>query len=142
MLAESDKISKEAEECNAIAKEAQAEFKSMIGEAERRRRLWRAFAWMLPVVAFAYARIIDGRPLRPGLPHLMASEWLSVAFILVVAAGTVAMFVGGGKSPAVRFDPSEIPVGLDDVDLGTVGDVELRRLVGTPAERYDGRVLE
>src|SRR3954469_2052690 len=33
-------------------------------------------------------------------------------------------------------------VGLDHLDLGTFRDVELRGLVGAPAERHHGRVLE
>ena len=33
-------------------------------------------------------------------------------------------------------------VGLDDLDRGVLGDVELRALVGAPAERHHRRVLE
>jgi len=100
-----------------------------IREHSRRRRLWRAFAWLLPLAAFAYLRIFDGRPLQPGLPHLSFNDWLSIAFIVAVLSGTVAMFFGGGRSPAVRFDPSEITVGLDDVvGLGPVKDEVIKSL--------------
>ncbi|MFM8973987.1 MAG: AAA family ATPase [Actinomycetota bacterium] len=100
-----------------------------IRERARRRRLWRLFAWLLPIAAFAYLRIFDGRPLQPGIPDLTFNDWLSIAFIVAVLSGTVAMFVGGGRSPAVRFDPSEITVGLDDVvGLGPVKDEVVKSL--------------
>jgi hypothetical protein len=86
-----------------------------IREKSRRRRLWHVFVWLLPAALFVYYRVLTDNPLRPGFPNLMFTEWLMIAFIGVVAMGTIVMFVGGGRSPAVRYDPSEITVGLSDV---------------------------
>jgi ATP-dependent Zn protease len=100
-----------------------------IREKSRRRRLWHVFAYLLPVALFVYWRVITDDPLRPSLPHLMFSEWMMLVFIVVIGLGTVMMFVGGGKSPAVRFDPSEINISLDDVvGIGTVKDEVIKSL--------------
>ena len=86
-----------------------------IREKSRLKRLWHVCVCLLPIAVFLYYRVFTDNPMRPGLPHLMLSEWLMMAFIIVIALGSLTMFVGGGKSPAVRFDPSEINVSLDDV---------------------------
>jgi len=98
-------------------------------EHSRRRRLWHVFFYLVPVAAFMFYRAATQNPIKPGLPHLMASEWLMVVFIIVIAVGTVAMFAGGGRSPHVRYDPSEINVSLADVvGLGGVKDEVVKSL--------------
>jgi ATP-dependent Zn protease len=103
-----------------------------VREATRRRRLWRIFLVLAPVAAYMYYRIFTWNPLRPGLPHLNESQWMMVAmflFLFVIAIGSVGMMAGAGRSPATRFDPSEIDVTLDDVvGIGTVKDEVVKSL--------------
>ena len=103
-----------------------------IREKSRRRRLWHVLFFMLPFVAYMYYRIGDNNPLRPGLPHLDESGWMMVAmfaFIIVLVLMTVGTMAGAGRSPALRYDPSEIDVELDDVvGLGGVKDEVIKSL--------------
>jgi ATP-dependent Zn protease len=103
-----------------------------VREKSRRRRLWQLFFWLAPVAAYLYYRIVRWNPLEPGLPHLDESQWMLVAmfaFLVIIGIGSLGMFAGAGRSPAVRYDPSEIDVTLDDVvGLGGVKEEVVKSL--------------
>jgi len=87
-------------------------------EKTRRRRLWKMFALLAPIFLWMLSRAIDGNPVKPGLPQL-APEDRTIAmmflFVFVIAAATLIPLLGAGRSPHVRYGPSEINVAFDDV---------------------------
>ena len=101
-------------------------------ERSRQRRLWKILAWMLPVVAFLYWRILSGNPIQPGLPQFDESDiqlLIPLALVFVIGLVVVLPFVGAGRSPHVRYSASEIDVTLDDVvGLGPVKDEVVKSL--------------
>ena len=87
-------------------------------EASRRRRLWKVFAILTPLAIWFYVRMALGRPVRAGLPHMSEFAWqmsLMGIFVVVISAAVLLPLAFAGKSPHVRYDPSEIDVGFDDV---------------------------
>jgi cell division protease FtsH len=101
-------------------------------EATRRRRLMRVVLVFGSIAAYLWYRILVGSPVRFGVPHLTQSEinnlpiFLLVAFLLPIL---VLPLVMAGRSPHVRFQPSEIGVGFDDVvGLGVVRDEVVKTL--------------
>src|SRR5262249_34945279 len=103
-----------------------------IREATRRRRLWRLALVMTPVVAYFWARILGGDPIRFGLPTLSDSQlqiFLPLGLIVVLCIVLVVPMMAMGKSPHVRYDASEISTTLDDVvGLGPVKDEVVKSL--------------
>jgi cell division protease FtsH len=103
-----------------------------VREATRRRRLWRLAFFLAPVVAFLWYRIVTHNLIRPGLPQLTSNQISIIAPVgLIVVLGIVLIIpmLSMGKSPHVRYDPSEIPTTLDDVvGLGPVKDEVVKTL--------------
>ncbi len=93
-------------------------------EATRRRRLWRVFAWLVPICGYFYYRILNSEPIKLGVPHLTQAQLgivLPIGLIALLGVIIVVPMLAAGKSPHVRYDPSEIDVTMDDVvGLGPV----------------------
>jgi ATP-dependent Zn protease len=93
-------------------------------ERSRRRRLWRVFLLLAPLGFFFYYRIATSNPIRFGMPHMsptQASIFLPVGLIVLLGVVIVVPMLSAGKSPHVRYDPSEIDVTMEDVvGLGPV----------------------
>jgi cell division protease FtsH len=93
-------------------------------ERTRRRRLWKLFIWLAPLGIYIYYRIATSNPIRFGLPHMtptQASIFMPIGLIVLLGIVIVVPMLSAGKSPHVRYDPSEIDVTMDDVvGLGPV----------------------
>jgi cell division protease FtsH len=101
-------------------------------EATRIRRITHV-AWILaPIAVILWHRILIGNPVRFGLPHLTQNEINNLPIFLIVGALIVIVVVPvavAGRSPHVRFQPSEIKVGFSDVvGLGVVRDEVVKTL--------------
>src|SRR5258708_22197624 len=103
-----------------------------VREATRLRRLWRLVFFLAPVVAFLWYRIATHNLIRPGLPHLTDSQiqiFVPIGLIVILMIVLIIPMIAMGKSPHVRYDPSEIPTTLDDVvGLGPVKDEVVKTL--------------
>jgi ATP-dependent Zn protease len=101
-------------------------------ERARQRRLWRLVAWLLPVGAWLYWRLLTGNPLELGLPQLGSDDLqMLVPLVAVVLIGVVLLvpLLGAGRSPHVRYQAGEIDVTFDDVvGLGPVKDEVVKTL--------------
>jgi len=87
-------------------------------ERTRRRRLWKLFATLAPVCAYFYYRIATSNPIRLGFPNFTPSQMeivLPLGLIALLGVIIVVPMLSAGKSPHVRYDPSEIDVTMDDV---------------------------
>ncbi len=95
-------------------------------ERSRQRRLLRAAIFLVPIAAWMWWRILDGRSPTPAMPRLSPSEMQLIPAFLLVVVLAIALLVPlamAGRSPHVRYAPSEINVGLEDVvGLGIVRD--------------------
>jgi len=93
-------------------------------ERTRRRRLWRMFAWLSPIAAYIYYRMAMSEPIRFGMPNLSPTQmeiFLPLGLIALLGVILVVPMMSAGKSPHVRYDPSEIDVTMNDVvGLGPV----------------------
>ncbi len=103
-------------------------------EATRRRRLAKV-AWVLGLVcAYLWWRVLHGDAAHLGMPsfHLTADEknyGPAALLILLLGFALILPLVGAGRSPHVRFAPSEIKVGFDDVvGLAVVKDEVIKTL--------------
>ena len=101
-------------------------------EATRLRRITRV-AWILvPFVVYLWHRILIGNPVRFGLPHLTQTEIQNLPIFFIVGALVMIVIIPvafAGRSPHVRFQPSEITVGFSDVvGLGPVRDEVVKTL--------------
>lgn len=89
-----------------------------VREEWRRRRVTRLGVVLAPVAAYLYWRWLTGDLLSPGFPDLPAgvADYLP-AFFLVIILGVAVLgpLLFAGRSPHVRYAPSEITVGFDDV---------------------------
>jgi ATP-dependent Zn protease len=103
-----------------------------IRESTRRRRLWHLFFWLAPIAVFFYYRIGSSNPIRPGMPELSQTQLsivLPLGLMVILGIVLVVPMVAMGKSPHVRYDPSEIETTLDDVvGLGPVKDEVVKSL--------------
>jgi cell division protease FtsH len=103
-----------------------------IRETSRRRRLWKLFVLLTPVLLFFLYRIERHNPVRPGLPQLSQAQmqiFLPLGLMVVLLIVLVIPMMGMGKSPHVKYDPSEIDTTLDDVvGLGGVKDEVVKSL--------------
>src|SRR3954454_16446197 len=103
-----------------------------IRESTRRTRLWKLLLVLTSIATYLYYRILTGNPIRLGMPHLNPTElqiFLPVGLIVVLCLVLVVPMMAMGKSPHVRFDPSEISTSLDDVvGLGPVKDEVVKTL--------------
>src|SRR4051794_38566095 len=89
-----------------------------IRESTRRRRLWRILFVMLPLAVWLDYRAASMNWIRPGLPELTPTTMqflLPLGLIAVLMLALVVPMMAMGKSPHVRYDPSEIKTTLDDV---------------------------
>src|SRR5579884_2334140 len=87
-------------------------------ERNRQRRVQRSLAVFGPLAAWMWYRQLTGNPVTLGWPHLgPGAATMLPEIILVVMFGIVLLvpLAVAGKSPHVRFRPSEIEIGFDDV---------------------------
>jgi ATP-dependent Zn protease len=90
---------------------------SRIRERNRRTRL----RWLLylNILIFAYLlrRVIEGNPLRIGLPSLGADAWIWIfPVLMLLAVGMMAALpLLSGRSPHIRFSPEQIGLRFSDV---------------------------
>jgi cell division protease FtsH len=87
-------------------------------ERTRRRRLWRLFAWLAPIGVYFYYRIGTSNPIHFGAPHMSPTQaeiFLPLGLIALLGVIIVVPMMSAGKSPHVRYDPSEIDVTMEDV---------------------------
>lgn len=90
---------------------------SRIRERNRRTRL----RWLLylNILIFAYLlrRVIEGNPLRIGLPTLGADAWIWIfPVLMLLAVGMMAALpLLSGRSPHIRFSPEQIGLRFSDV---------------------------
>jgi cell division protease FtsH len=101
-------------------------------ERTRQRRLLRLVVLLTLVGGWMWLRILSGASPWPGMPSLSPSQMqLLPAFILVIVLG-IALLVPiavAGKSPHVRYAPSEINVTMNDVvGLGAVREEVVKTL--------------
>jgi ATP-dependent Zn protease len=93
-------------------------------ERSRRRRLWKLLVWLVPVSAYLYYRIGSSNPIRFGFPSLSPGQmeiFLPLGLIALLGVVMIVPMMSAGKSPHVRYDPSEIDVTMNDVvGLGPV----------------------
>jgi ATP-dependent Zn protease len=101
-------------------------------EKVRRRRLWKLLMWLSPLFLYIMWRLVNNNPVQPGLPQLDDSDMLIVMPLGLIALFAIVMIVPlamAGKSPHVRYAPSEIDVRFDDVvGLGPVKDEVIKTL--------------
>jgi ATP-dependent Zn protease len=103
-------------------------------ERSRRRRIVRIVLALAPFAAYAWWRLVVGRPVHLGWPDLSVPPGLRdylPGLVLVVVLGLVLVvpMLAAGRSPHVTYRPSEIPVGFDDVvGLGVVKDEVVKTL--------------
>ena len=101
-------------------------------EATRLRRVLK-LAWILvPLVIYLWHRVLIGDPVHFGLPRLTETEIQNLPIIMlgiVLLPALVLPLMLAGRSPHVRFAPSEISVAFDDVvGLGVVRDEVVKTL--------------
>ncbi len=87
-------------------------------ERTRRKRLWKLFTWLLPVCVYIYYRIATSNPIRFGFPSMSPTQaeiFLPLGLIVLLGMVIIVPMMSAGKSPHVRYDPSEIDVTMDDV---------------------------
>jgi cell division protease FtsH len=101
-------------------------------EHSRQARLRRLVVFLGVCSGWIWWRVLHHDSPFPGMPHLSQSEMQLVpAFILVavLAAALLVPLLLAGKSPHVRYAPSEITVTLDDVvGLGVVREEVVKTL--------------
>jgi cell division protease FtsH len=89
--------------------------------------------WFIGTIgAYLWYRILIGSPFRFGFPHLTQNELNNLPIFLLVGLLVPVLIlpiVLAGRSPHVRFQPSEISVGFEDVvGLGVVRDEVVKTL--------------
>src|SRR5947207_2960937 len=101
-------------------------------ERNRQRRMQRSLAVFGPLAVWLWWRQLIGDPVALGLPHLPSAVALMLPQIVLVGFFGVILLVpllSAGKSPHVRFRPSEIEIGFADVKgMGVVLEEVVRTL--------------
>lgn len=90
---------------------------SRIRERHRRTRLRYLLYLNLLVFAYLLRRVIEGRPLEFGLPHIGADAWIwlfPVLMIVMIGSMMVIPFISG-RSPHLRFSPEQLGIKFADV---------------------------
>jgi ATP-dependent Zn protease len=100
-------------------------------ERNRQRRMQRSLTVIGPLAIYLWYRQLTGDPVGLGWPHLPGEIGFMLPQILLVGMFALVLLIPlltAGRSPHVRFRPSEIEIGFDDV----VGmDVVLEEVVRT-----------
>jgi cell division protease FtsH len=87
-------------------------------ERNRQRRVQRSLAFFGPLAGYLWWRELTGDPVQLGGPNLPGGVEMWLPQIILVGLFAVVLLVPlltAGRSPHVRFRPSEIEVGFDDV---------------------------
>src|SRR5213593_48485 len=87
-------------------------------ERNRQRRFHRSFAVFGPLAVWLWYRQLTGDPVHLAWPHLSGTAAAMLPQILLVGMFAVVLILPlalAGKSPHVRFRPSEIEIGFADV---------------------------
>jgi cell division protease FtsH len=87
-------------------------------ERNRQRRVQRSLAIMGPLAIWLWWRQLAGNPVAIGFPQLppsLATIFPELLLISMLGVMLVLPLVTAGKSPHVRFRPSEIEIGFADV---------------------------
>src|SRR2546421_11437495 len=101
-------------------------------ERNRQRRMQRSLAVLGPLAMWLWWRQLFGTPVELGLPHLGERAGIfGIQILLVSFIGLIILLpmLVAGRSPHVRFRPSEIDTTFDDVvGMGIVKDEVVRSL--------------
>src|ERR1051325_997382 len=101
-------------------------------ERNRQRRVQRSLAFFGPLALYLWGRELTGNPVVLGRPHLPAGLEMWLPQIILVGLFAVVLLLpllAAGKSPHVRFRPSEIEIGFADVrGMGVVLEEVVRTL--------------
>jgi cell division protease FtsH len=93
-------------------------------ERQRQRRLRRLLVPLLLLGAWMWWRLLQGRPVEPGLPQISGDAiiWLPALLIIgLLGLVLVGPMLGNARSPHLIYLPEQIEVGFDDVKgLGPV----------------------
>jgi cell division protease FtsH len=100
---------------------------SVSAERGRRLRLRRVAVLLGLVAAWLWWRVIGDHPLHPVPPDIPPEYWVPMVLVLLLGAVILLPLVAAGQSPHVRYDPSEISIGFDDVVGATTVREELER---------------
>jgi len=87
-------------------------------ERNRQRRMQRSLTFLGPLAVYVWWRELTGDPVALGWPHLPAAAEMWLPQIILVGLFAVVLLVPlltAGRSPHVRFRPSEIEIGFADV---------------------------
>ena len=87
-------------------------------ERNRQRRMQRSLAFFGPLAVWLWVRELTGDPVALGWPKLSGGIAMMLPQILLVGMFALVLLVPlltAGKSPHVRFRPSEIEIGFADV---------------------------
>ena len=87
-------------------------------ERNRQRRVQRSLAFFGPLAVYMWFRELTGDPVALGWPKLSGGLAMMLPQILLVGMFALVLLVPlltAGKSPHVRFRPSEIEIGFADV---------------------------
>ena len=87
-------------------------------ERVRRRRFARLAAVLCVPALILWGRVLAGKPVRLGIPHVPAGLGPFVpafALIALFALAIIGPLVGAGRSPHVLYRPGEMGLSLDDV---------------------------
>jgi ATP-dependent Zn protease len=101
-------------------------------EGNRLRRMQRSLMFFGPLAIWLWWRQLSGNPVRLGWPALSSGWSEFIPHLLIVGLlGTVLLLplLSAGKSPHVRYRPSEIETSFDDVvGMGNVMEEVVRTL--------------
>jgi cell division protease FtsH len=105
-----------ADSFRALADDHRATVKD-IRERRRQRRLTWVVIINLLVILYQVRRLMDGRPIRFGLPHLGpdAAMWLLPLGLILMMGFAMLIPLANGRSPHVRFSPDQIGIDFKDV---------------------------
>jgi cell division protease FtsH len=87
-------------------------------ERNRQRRVQRSLTFFGPLAVYLWWRELTGDPVAIGWPHLPGGIGMMLPQILLVGMFALVLLVPlltAGRSPHVRFRPSEIEIGFADV---------------------------
>jgi cell division protease FtsH len=103
-----------------------------IREKTRRRRLWKLLFVLFPIALYLDYRAASMDWIRPGMPELSDGQFqllMPIGLIVILCIVLVVPIISSGRSPHVRYDPSEINIRLSDVvGIGPVKDEVVKSL--------------